>query len=280
MVLLLPLSLHSSADSQKQVIGSRKDAGFFSNFCGVINNLDWCIKNHKTPVVHWAEQSTLYYHAKGYNGAINNVWEYYFDPVSHLRYSPEDNVHTDYNTPDGNCLILYQTIPANIPDSALRKKINQEIIAPFIKVNDAVNKKVMDFYDKKMKGNYTIGIHLRGTDKCYETTPVALEVVFDRANAMAKNIPNCQFFIATDEDALLESAKKGLHAKVIYYNSHRSANKNPLHYAQTNKAQLGEEVLIEVLLLAKCNKFIHTCSNVSTAVLLFNPALENCVLSN
>jgi hypothetical protein len=33
--------------------------------------------------------------------------------------------------------------------------------------------------------------------------------------------------------------------------------------------------LIEVLLLSKCDLFLHTCSNVSSAVLLFNPELKH-----
>ena len=71
-----------------------------------------------------------------------------------------------------------------------------------------------------------------------------------------------------------------LNGPVVYYDSYRSVNGEPIHDSEHsyNKAQLGEEVLIEVSLLARCDLFVHTRSNVSTAVLLFNPDINNEVL--
>ena len=93
---------------------------------------------------------------------------------------------------------------------------------------------------------------------------------------------NVQFFVATDEQKLLEEAQELLSGPVIYCDSYRSLNGEPLHRPKKkqdySKAKLGEEVLIETLLLSKCNGFVHTRSNVSTAVLFFNPELENKVL--
>jgi Flp pilus assembly secretin CpaC len=42
-----------------------------------------------------------------------------------------------------------------------------------------------------------------------------------------------------------------------------------------NRALLGEEVIIEAMLLSKCNFLIHGPSNVTTAVLVLNPYLKH-----
>lgn len=109
------------------------------------------------------------------------------------------------------------------------------MIDKYIKVKPAIIQQVDSFYKSSMQGKKTIGIHL-------------------------------------------EQAKRTLKKPVIYYNSHRSTNGQVIHSWKNRhnyKAKAGEEVLIEVLLLACCDKFMHACSNVSAAVLAFNPDLEH-----
>ncbi|MDR3550762.1 MAG: hypothetical protein P4L31_05070, partial [Candidatus Babeliales bacterium] len=88
LIFLFPFTVYSSCNDvtrkpQKHVIGVHPGAGFFSAFLGALNQLDWCQRTKKTPVVYWDDRS-LYYDSKGFNGS-RNVWEYYFKPVSHLK---------------------------------------------------------------------------------------------------------------------------------------------------------------------------------------------------
>ena len=134
--------------------------------------------------------------------------------------------------------------------------------------------KLDDFYNENILKKRTIGIHLRGTDKQIEVKPNNPLLLIKDAN---KN-KNCQFFIQTDEYSLLELAKKNLNGKIIHYTYQLSQNCKTIHYTQhLNKAILGEEILIEAILLSKCDKFIHTLSNVSTAVVYFNPNIKHIV---
>ena len=41
------------------------------------------------------------------------------------------------------------------------------------------------------------------------------------------------------------------------------------------RAKMGEDVIVEVNLLSRCDLFLHTCSSVSTAVLFLSPELEH-----
>ena len=257
-------------DESKHIIGTR-DCGVFSNFIGVLNHLDWCLKHDRTPVVYWGKKST-YYVDQGHNGSTN-VWKYYFEQVSHKGYQFGDKIDHSYSAPDKS--IIWKT-GKPLPDEKRRKEIYEQLIRPFIKINPLVRKKIEQFYSKKMTEKHIVGVHLRGTDKSSEVAQVSPLRILKIAQEQAT--PESQFFVATDDNRLLETAKKVLQGKVIYYDSYRSDSGKPIH-KKYNKALIGEEVVIEVMLLARCDVLVHTDSNVSISSLLLNPNLESIFLS-
>jgi len=254
--------------ANKYVIGAW-GCGFFSDFLGVLNNLLWCEIQNNTPVVYWNSKSR--YHISGGLNGKTNVWEYYFEPVSELFYTTGDKLHTNYWVSGSGLakkrLFFYRNIGA-----AKRKKA-KELIDKYVAIRPCVQEKIDAFYNEYMQGKKTIGLHIRGTDKHTEEKRVSLLAFL----AEAQKYEGYQFLIATDEFSILEKAKKGLKGNVIFYDAQRSSNGKPVH-RKFNKAKLGEEVLIEVQLLSRCDKLIHTYSNVSTAALYFNPDLENTLL--
>lgn len=274
LIFLSHITNAFGANENKHVIGARW-TGMFSNVLGVINHIDWCLRNNKTPVVYWVAPCT-FYTGKIYNGSLN-AWEYYFEPVSSLQYEAEDAIHSDYYAPDGSYINWIFNAHSQ-PSKAMRKDIHERIIKPFIKLNPIVQKKVDKFFDKHMRNKQTIGIHLRGTDKNIEVQQVPpLKILTEAQRKMG---PQTQFFVATDDNLLLELAKKILKGKVISYDSYRSDDGNPVYYGSSFPPDvMGEEVIIETMLLARCKKMIHTCSNVSTVALFINPELENVLLS-
>jgi hypothetical protein len=263
----------------KYVIGTNKGYGFFAAFLVTLGHIDWCERNGFTPVVYWDDQS-LFYQPGGYNGSVSNVWEYFFQPVSDLRYVPGDPINRGYLTPDGAFWI------GGIFESCFSKdKTNycqalKLLIDKYVRIKPEVMLKLQSFYRQYMAGKKTIGIHLRGTDKHLEYVSPAPEIILHEANKFSAL--GYQFLIATDEERLLELAKKSLAGPVIAYNAHRSTNGVPVHVGAGiygYPAQAGEEVLIEALLLAFCDKLIHTCSNVSMGTLCFNPKIDRIVFA-
>jgi hypothetical protein len=258
---------HSSSRAEKHVIGCSSSAGFFSSFFAVLNHIRWCEKNNKVPVVYWDSHSN-YFQPRGYKGKIN-VWEYYFHPVSDACYEKEDTVWRNYFAPDGSGI---ECRAFNGLDMLEHKGWASEVIQKYIKINEQSKKKIDSFYQKYMQGKKTIGIHLRGTDKVKETLPVPATVILEAAN----KYQGYQFLVTTDEMKLLHLAKNVLKGKVIYYPCFRSRDGKPLHFGKhENKAILGEDVLIEVQLLARCDKILHTGSNVAVAALFFNPTIKH-----
>jgi len=304
-------NLTSIEDSEKYII-DQPSFGFFSCFLGTLNKLLYCEAHNKIPVVYWGKNS-LYYVEDGFNGS-QNVWEYYFEPISPGSFVCENHTYdksslryidfgkTFTHTPSMNAprrgrkISSHLTIAAN--PTILHRDEVYRLITTYIKIKPIVQKKIDDFYQQYMSGKKTIGIHLRGTDKWSEAIPIRPEQIIETALGFAD--ANTQFLIATDEKSLLHKAISILsERKVIYYDCYRSLNNNPLHglhyiikndpqnSAISNEdtislpcpAQLGEDVLVEASLLAKCDLFIHTLSNVSTAVCYLNPALENVLIT-
>lgn len=273
-------TLFASDLKEKFVIGTFKNEGFFSSFIAVLSNLMWADKNQKTPVVYW-DQTSLFYQENGYNG-FSNPWEYYFSPVSHLKYEAGDPIHSFGSDPDNNWILssffqnrdyFYQTHRQDV----------KKIIDKYIHIHPHILQAVEKFYQKHMAGKINIGIHLRGTDRNLKTIPNKMvETHLFQAKEIGKKYKKVQYFIATDEQSLLDFAKSKLKKKTIYCDSYRSTNGQPIHVLEnqecTQKAKLGEEVLIEALLLAKCDYLIHSLSSVPLAVLFFNPYLKNLYL--
>ncbi|MFZ5953494.1 MAG: hypothetical protein ACOYT8_00160 [Candidatus Dependentiae bacterium] len=259
-------SLSLIAQTHEKFVIGQHGCGFFSSFFGALNNLIWCEQNNKVPVIYW-DKSSLYFDERDVECKNNaNAWPCFFKPVSEQNYENGDYVHNSYFDKDGHNLIA---IP---PCSHQRAEIN-ELINKWIYVNESILKVVDDYYEQHIKGKKTIGIHIRRTDKNSERPHVPLQTIFDCTNRYDAD----QYFVATDEEEILQAAKTALNKPVISFAAGRSTNGFPIHYnpEQSNRTQAGREVLIEVLILARTDFFIHTISNVSTAVIYFNPKLPH-----
>lgn len=266
--ILLIINASMFAAERKLVIGEA--SGLFSCFFVALNSIVWCDKNNVKPVIYWGPQCK--YYEDGYD-KTNNAWEYYFEPVSSAKYEPGDQIWKNNKAIDGytTSLLTRRHRRTNKDMRMHRRKINA-YIKKYIKLKPSLQEKIDDFYQKNIAGKKTIAIHVRGTDKYLENRPFNPSLIFAQANRIAAQYPNCQFLVATDEQAILEKAKKELHRKVIHYDAYRSPSGTPLHYNNSyNKAKQGEEVIIEAYLLAKCDIFLHTISAVSSAVLFLNP---------
>lgn len=266
-----------NSENNKFVIGARKGCGLFSDFFTVINNLRWAEKNNKTPVVYWGKDSS-YYQDKTYNGK-SNAWEYYFYPISKLSYKGDEKIFNGYEDPNGEFIFygISDVYELNINNRILYNSY----IKKYIKIQSNIQNRIDQFYSEKMKGKKNIGIHLRGTNKFWEVLPVNPLCILKKAKELDKN-NEYQIFIATDEEKLLKFAEDFFKDKtIIYYNSQRSIDGTPLYfYKDKSNPLLGEEVLIETVLLSKCDFLLHPFSNVSYAACSFNPYIFDFLFYN
>ncbi len=281
--------------------------GFFAEFFWVLNYLDYCVAMQISPVIFW-DSSSSYYAPEGYNGTTN-AWEYYFEPVSAARYLPGDTVikqtyfgrpsifwdyfeyisHMDMCTPEEKEVFKrvtdqeftfyapYQKGQFHVYSENLRASVKKEIIDRFIKLRPSIQKKIDAFYELNMKNKRTIGIHLRGKHSYGEIPFVPISIILAEANKYAGE--DVQFFVATDQVALLAQAQRELKGNVIFYDCQRFSDTTaPIPNGTKLHPKLGEDVLIEAMLLSRCDFFVHTISHLSTGVLYLNPTLGHVVL--
>lgn len=158
-----------------------------------------------------------------------------------------------------------------------RYLIKELLLNEYVKIKPSILAKADAFHLLNMQAKKTIGIHLRGSFVTnYEVLDVPYSYIFEEANKHAGE--GVQFLVATDQEPLLEEAKKHLKGPVIFYNCERFEKTTSPHPDAKATPKMGEDVLIEMLLLSKCDHLVHTLSNVSTAALYFNPELEHTVI--
>lgn len=195
----------------------------------------------------------------------------FFEPVSKLKYATGDQIYEGYKAQDGS-IIPWMGGGYQKNFTTSYRQTMSAIIKKFIRIKPHIMSKVDSFYGTHMKGRKTIGIHIRRSDKKAE----AVEVALDKFIQIIKIFPDYQYLIASDVKSVIQEFQRMFGKKVIAYDAYRSDDNSPVHYqSKQDKIKLGEDVLIETLLLSRCDFFIHGCSNVATAVLFFNPTLHH-----
>jgi hypothetical protein len=251
----------------KYIIGHWGWGGMGIYLTSVLNHLQYCETHGHVPVVYW--QGGLYSNPHGFNNQ-HNGWEYYFNPVSHAHYNHGEHIHQHCGEKEGcGRLNYYDT-------SDEKRTLASTLIRKYVHLNSIVQAKVDQFYNAHIAGRKTIAIHLRGTDKHTEERPVAPHAIVAEALKYADN--DTQFFLATDEQRLLDEMRTLLNGRtVISYDCYRSENGSPLHTRRPkpSPAQLGEDVIVEMWLMSQCDMLIHTLSNVSSIPLYINPQLPH-----
>jgi hypothetical protein len=297
-------SLHAENFQLEKCVRGCRNWGFFAEFLWTLNHLHWCETTDRIPVVCW-DRNFAYYSDEGYNGNTN-AWEYYFEPVSDLTCASEDQVYTNETYTSFSTIWWYKQYidnvhlltdeerkeikplpfpmqlmgdgypaPEHLYSRAFRLKVNK-LIHRYVKVKPSIQAKIDLFYEKKMRGRRVIGLHCRGRFLFNEVGDIPIEWLCEEANQYADG--NTVFFVATDQGPLLERAKEFLCGKVIHYDCYRQEDTTSPFRSQQWPPQMGEDVLIETLLLARCDHLIHTISNVSTAALYFNPTQPHTML--
>ena len=198
----------------------------------------------------------------------SNWWEYYCEPI---RLGNKENTS------------IFQL--KNFRDYAAffhftEKKLSREsvfnIVQKYIKIKNNVKNKVDDFVLENFTGKYVISLHYRGTDKCIEVNPVPYDKIVEKVNNYIKEneLKNYKIFVASDEQKFIDFMRNLFSDSLITYDAHRSLDGSPLHYQTTDKFQIGEEALIDCLLLSKGNVLIRTSSNLSLWSTYFNPFIQ------
>lgn len=261
---------HLNKDKIFYVIRRHPSAGLFSNITFVLNHLRICDKANFIPIVDMENYPTLYNENKIIK-KTRNSWEYYFDNLN--KYS----LNEVYNS--RNVFLSNPVFQKDMLIDITNKKIKNYLKKIRIKKN--ILKKVKNFSNKFFyKKDKILGIHFRGStykNARGHTFPLTPKLMIKNINFLLKKFKYNKIFIVTEENEYLKILRKEFKDICISYPSYRMDNIDSFKiYPRINhRYLLGEEILIETLLLSKCDGLTYIKSNVISAAITFSKKKQN-----
>ncbi|MDU8929667.1 hypothetical protein RXV86_19955 [Alisedimentitalea sp. MJ-SS2] len=263
-------------------------SGMFSNVNEVIEHARLAERDGYTFFIDW---SMSCYRDPDKDG---DPWEYYFEP-SFAGVAPNpaadtltsgvpvactrDNIITP-RLEDGNCN------PLLLPrDRVCASRLLHTYVRPKQYINDAVAAFRTANWREEM-----IGLHIRGPGRLHGGAEelrkalgadgaVPFEPYFEQADRILNLMPDAGIFVCSDSEPVVQSVRDRYGDRVVDYPAVRSTF-GEMHAGHAeNKGQsfppyrLGLDMLIEALLLAESDVFIHGNSNVANFVLSCDPYL-------
>ncbi|QWV93635.1 tetratricopeptide repeat protein [Geomonas oryzisoli] len=278
--------------------------GFWSDVNHVLGQLLLAEITGRTPVVHWGANSL--FSDDPLENAFNRFFEPVStvtmnDLISRRRsfYPPKwqrDNVRHEnlakFDGPWSRCSALWSLerqeevvvsdfhyavndlapwIPAGHPLHGLSTaELYLYLYRRYLAVQPRILERVDAFYREHLAGAPALALHVRGGDKVGEDPGLArLNALYlPELERLLRDQPQARIFLSTDDDRILAQYRERFGSRLVYTVSTRTANLQGVHYQkQASRRALGEEVLIDTLLAARCDRFLgNGLSNVSLAV--------------
>lgn len=249
------------------VIRRSPGAGLFSNVIYVLNHINIALKHNFTPVVDMENFKSIYNEDRKINNTFN-AWEYYFKQISPYKlkniYRSKRVIITENK--------FYKSFSHKISkkNSDLFKICKKKIL-----INKDICREAGDFVKKNFSGK-VLGIHYRGTSykiSANHPFPPTKSQMLKYCNKILKNDQYEKIFLCTEDKTMFDFLQKNLGNKICFFKkSYRSIYDDAFKiYPRANhRYKLGKEILIETLVLSKCDGLICQESNVSEFLKFMN----------
>ena len=277
--------------------------GFWSDMDHVIGQLLLAELTGRTPVVHWGA-NTLFgasdvanafeLYVEPVSAATQDglaAWGQSFFPAKwtretlrednlnkfqgpgsrtsalHLLARDEDDVVSDFH---GKVVELMPWIEPDSPWHGLDyTAVYRRLVAKYIRLQPALEARVDAFARERMAGRRWVAVHVRGSDKVTEMRDLALvnAQYQQRIEKMLQADPALGVFLLTDSEHFAREYRERYGDRVLAADVARSADATGVHYAGHEGRKLGEEVVLDAFLAARCDAFLgNGGSNVSAAI--------------
>jgi hypothetical protein len=165
-----------------------------------------------------------------------------------------------------------------------REVYNQTLVNWVEIVNPRVLEEVRSIYEQSLNGRFCIGIHRRvgnplvsnlQRDGAVPSIERFVECV--RAKVRSCAATDWAVFLATDDADAAPLLRQEFGQRLVVRDQVRrtTADEAEVHFSDWGKVSLAdaEDVLIDTLLLTRCDVLLHASSSVSTIAGMLNPAL-------
>lgn len=253
------------------------DEGFMANLLHVLEVLQR-VRPDARVHVDWSLTGT----ERGfrYGRAGDNVWTGLFkplDPQPSNGYVRAD-VELDF--------ALWGTGKDYLTEGALQQH-RQAYYRTLVERVEVTNTRVLDAvretYERSLRGRFSIGIHRRVSNAMLPSlqrdgVAPSIERFIEYAR---RNIPahpaEWAVFLATDDADTVPPLRRAFGPRLVVREpvQRTTADQPEVHFRDWGRLSLAdaEDVLIDTLLLARCDVLVHASSSISTMAGLLNPAL-------
>lgn len=258
------------------VVRARK-AGFFSNLNRVVSHLAHSLGRDgvEAVVADWSVGPGRPYSAYG-TPADGNLWDRFFEPLPEPAGAERRITvagFADRGITGIKAYRAYKQGPA-------WRQFYHAAFQRHVRVRPHILERVERLHRELIGNRFCVGVHYRAPDHAIECPrpipPIASFI--RRARRLLPADRAATVFLATDvtdaanrfRDAFGERCAMQPDAERL-----PAGARGHVHHDHPNPSlRLGEEVLIDALLLARCDRLLHVTSNVATAVGYMNPAVD------
>jgi hypothetical protein len=213
-----------------------------------------------------------------YNDSPNeNMWEYCFEPIVN---DPKSKKIYRY-------LFFTKAHYNQFSDLKPRQhKLFHRVWNDRIRIKKEILEKTDAFWNKNFKGMKTIGVHYRASYDAYRMAYGAdgktpnphyikppIERYFDKIDELLTQGYK-KIFLAVDEPKAQKEFEKRYGTKLAVYSTQQNVVAAGIRFMETNNRRLlAEEVMIDGLLLSRCDYLLHGASNIPTVARYINPKI-------
>lgn len=258
-----------NADSIFYVIRRKPDAdGLFAYVNTGLGLINYALKQGYIPVVDMQSTANTYLNSE-FIGK-ENAWEYYFEQPK--GYSIDDIKHSKNIILSGKETLKTCGYPGRsiVKDMKLRN-MWKETANSYLKVNKNLSHQADQLYRDLTEGRKTLGVLCRGTDyvnlkpKNHPIQPDVNEMIDKVAEIYRKGCYE-YIYLATEDEEVYRRFKEKFENRLRVTEAKRYSDTGMKKLAtteefqKTDKRKNGEEYLINILLLTKCDGFVAGCT--------------------
>lgn len=255
---------------------SARHAGFFSNVNCVLNHLRYSLGRGGTAAiaVDWraSADGSQFPYGRPTDG---NLWERFFEP---LPFTDADAAAVVGRTNNfARQSMSGRRAYAMYKFDRIWRRAYHRLFQRYITVRPALRARADAIHDQEMAGHYSVGVHCRHPDhdtECLHRMP-SLARLIASARALLPSDRSWVVVLATDYELAVTAFREAFGERLVVQPGvmrATDAKDEQIHHREgAPSIELGEQALIDALLLARCDALVHVTSNLATAVGYMNP---------
>jgi hypothetical protein len=256
------------------------NAGFAANFNLVLCNLDrWLGKDGvRAAEVLWRVSPDARQFAYGARDHPN-PWLHYFEPLP-FADPPTPRLEVKTYPRTGAHQIVGKDAYAVYKIDPFWRRRYSGLYSRFVRPRPFLVARADAIFEAGLAGVFRLGVHYRNPrhgHECLDPIPPP-EAFIARARRILAGAGPARVFLASDYQPAVDAFEAAFGSMLVVQPAVQRAtaeDHDQVHHVRPEPSfALGEQVLVDCLLLARCEALLHVTSNVATAAAIINPRLK------